>query len=298
MDPKSPLNNGQCELVTEINVQAIIDSYNTFYKIDVSAYFQGIQAINLYCCNLSRYQFYFPFNLSGDQFLYKQLSQFDWYYIPWKWEHQNSLQFINDSMSILEIGCGDGSYLKRVRDLFPHNSVKGLELTLRDTQKAFVINETIQQHALLSKQSYDAVCFFQVLEHIADVKTFLESSIEALKPGGILVISVPNNESVFLKNLLDTPLNLPPHHMGLWKKTSLKYLTKLFNIDLVKIDYEVIGEYHYDWFRNTLRKKISRLAIPFALRIANNCWFITNLSRLLRRFYQGPSIMAVYKKRL
>ncbi len=44
---------------------------------------------------------------------------------------------------------------------------------------------------------YDAVAFWHVLEHIADPISFLNKAAAALKPGGLIYFSLPNNDSLF-----------------------------------------------------------------------------------------------------
>ena len=43
--------------------------------------------------------------------------------------------------------------------------------------------------------SFDAVVIWHVLEHLPDPQATLEAVGEILKPGGVLVIAVPNNSS-------------------------------------------------------------------------------------------------------
>ena len=81
-----------------------------------------------------------------------------------------------------------------------------------------VVEELLSDHS----KTYDVVTAFQVLEHIADPLPFLKNCIDALNPGGLLVIAVPNNDA-FIR-FADLPLNEPPHHVGLWSPRSLASL--------------------------------------------------------------------------
>jgi SAM-dependent methyltransferase len=85
------------------------------------------------------------------------------------------------------------------------------------------------------------VCSFQVLEHIYDVKSFLEASLHVLKPKGKLIIGVPNNEPYFLGYDKYATLNLPPHHMGLWNKSVFEKVAPLFNLKIIDVQYDGKG---------------------------------------------------------
>jgi hypothetical protein len=77
--------------------------------------------------------------------------------------------------------------------------------------------------------------FFQVLEHISAVQSFLTAAIKCLKKNGLLVLAVPNNEPyLFGFNKYDW-LNLPPHHMGWWNAASLQKLSGFFPIKTERI---------------------------------------------------------------
>jgi SAM-dependent methyltransferase len=106
-----------------------------------------------------------------------------------------------------------------------------------------IFDELIEVHAQKRPAYYDVVCSFQVLEHVYDVKNFIENAIKALKPGGRLIMSVPNNEPYFLRHSKYETLNLPPHHMGLWNKEVFQNLPKLFPIALKDVIYS--GSYRW-----------------------------------------------------
>jgi 2-polyprenyl-3-methyl-5-hydroxy-6-metoxy-1,4-benzoquinol methylase len=165
--------------------------------------------------------------------------------MPWKWEHEVTKEYLKDGQTVLEVGCAHGAFLKKINELYDLKESVGLELnesTPADSSKWKIVNQFVQDYQKENKGRFDIVCSFQVLEHIADVHGFIQAQIECLKPGGLLIISVPNNDS-FIKNG-DFCLNMPPHHMGLWNTKSLKSLENIFSIQLVKFHYEELQEYH------------------------------------------------------
>lgn len=293
---KSPLTGGETSLIKEFESSDIVKRYKDQFNIDVSAFFDELDRFYLLKCNESGYEFYAPFTLSGNEDFYKGLSSFDWYYMPWKWEHEQTLNFALKANTILEVGCGSGSYLKKISQLFPDKKVTGLEITIVDDKSPFILNQTIEEHATLNYQ-YDMICSFQVLEHITDVNSFLKASLKLLRPGGCLIISVPNNDSLFFKNKGEIILNMPPHHMGLWDKKSLSYLTNVFPIILRKTYFEPIQDYHSVWFKTLIQKKIKDGRLGYFTKLFANKYSLKVISSILAKLCKGHSIMTIYEKK-
>jgi len=242
----SPLiPGGEVTLICSYKPKDIINLYSDLADIDVSMYLAGINKVDLFECNTTGYRFYYPFSLAGDGVFYagiqkkKQLSGID-YYRDWSYDNEFALKMINKGDKILEIGCGTGKFCEGIQSKSIHYT--GLELNdqavTQANQKGLnVMNELIEVHCKRTPEAYDLVCAFQVLEHIADVKSFLSASLESLKRGGKLIIGVPNNEPYFQRFSKYETFNLPPHHMGLWNLKAFEKLTEYFPITLKSVTY-------------------------------------------------------------
>ena len=254
----------------------------------------------MYKCESSGFRFYYPFDINGDALFYSKLQKYDWYYIPWKWEHEICKGMIRKGSKILEVGCGKGSFLKKIYQE-KGAEITGLELNkeaIREGEKNGVpiLDETIQNHALKNNEQYDMVCSFQVLEHISDVNSFIQAKLDCLKKNGKLVIAVPNNDS-FIKFDKTNLLNLPPHHMGLWNPCSVKALGKVFNIKLERIYLEPLQEVHFPWYFFTQisriqgrNKFIGKIVEKLSLPVYKPFLQLTN------RFIVGQTMLAVFEK--
>jgi len=302
MTIKSPLTNStNIKLERSIKTALIIDKWQKD-GIDVSRFFVNLDEIKLYRCLECDYKFYYPFNLEGDNQFYQELQKFSWYYMDWKWEYEEAQKLIKSGERVLEIGCGDGSFLKKLSE--KNIKVRGLEFNEEAIKKCRerglnVTGETIQEHAQNHKNEYDITCSFQVMEHIADIKNALTASLGVLKKGGKLIISVPNNDSFLGKDKYNL-MNLPPHHQGLWNENSLKNLEKIYPLKLEKIYLEPLQTYHYRLyygiiFADKIRKIFCPLAKPINKilgRISLYLMVHTNLPQKIK----GHTIMAVYIK--
>ena len=95
---------------------------------------------------------------------------------------------------VLENGCGVGLYLQH---LTPHvGSIIGLEYDFERARAAHLqtqhlVNATGEQLPF-SASSFDAILSHEVLEHVSDDRLCLEEMVRTLKPGGVILLFVPN----------------------------------------------------------------------------------------------------------
>lgn len=98
---------------------------------------------------------------------------------------------------LLDVGCGNGSYLLSMRRLGWH--VEGIEPDPEAAKFAAAEGLPVRVAPLesceLAPASYDAVTLHHVIEHLADPWRVLVRLRRALKPGGVLVVVVPNPAS-------------------------------------------------------------------------------------------------------
>jgi 2-polyprenyl-3-methyl-5-hydroxy-6-metoxy-1,4-benzoquinol methylase len=304
MKPKSPITYSDNVIVEkEIPSSFLIEQYKKDLNIDTGRFFTSLHKIKLYRCKDTGYCFYWPFEIAGDDKFYQELEKFPWYYMDGKWEHGKAVEFINKDDRVLEIGCGRGSFLKTIRE--KGAIVEGLEMNTKAVRTCLnndlsVSADTIQKFSTGRKNTYNVVCFFQVMEHVPDIKNFLESSLAVLKPGGLMIASVPNNDSLIFKTD-NISSNMPPHHLGLWNINSLIKLQNYFNIRVESIYIEPLQEYHsgfakkiaYKTVMEKLRSKLgfsSRLLSPIAKRFA-----LTGVMAV-REFIIGHTVLAVFRK--
>lgn len=232
---KSPVTGGnRLELITTFPTASIIKIYEDELKVDTRRFFKGVPAVELYECRDTGYRFYYPEGILGDGQFYADLNKDDaGYYSTTRWEHTYATSLITPGQKVLEIGAGDGFFLEQLKK--SDIDAIGLELNVAAIAKGEkkglrMYNEMIEDHANAHAGEYDVVCCFQVLEHIYNVKSFLDASLKALKRGGKLIIGVPNNNPYLFKQDKWHTLNLPPHHAGLWNKRAFTELQKFYDV--------------------------------------------------------------------
>lgn len=245
----SPISGKKAKKIDALKTATIIKAYQDEVAIDVSAYFKNLNQIEIYECLETGNRFYHPQNLDGNAAFYEELQKFDWYYKEWKWEYANAVQFITDKSNVLDVGCGSGRFLKYLKT---NKNCQCLGLEFNDKAIATAMadgievkKEFIEEHAKQNQNTYDVVCAFQVLEHIANSGVFLESLMACVKPGGQLIICVPNNNPYYFIYEKLHSLNLPPHHMNMWNKESFQKLGHFYNLKNVAILEEQLSRYRY-----------------------------------------------------
>lgn len=61
------------------------------------------------------------------------------------------------------------------------------------------------------KIKFDVICATEVLEHQTDLSKFLDVIFKLLKNKGLLIITVPNKDRIFMK-YRESTIDVPPHH--------------------------------------------------------------------------------------
>ncbi len=108
-------------------------------------------------------------------------------------------------LSVLEIGSAPGSNLVQFHKMFGYEpygieyTQNGVELNRRLFQEHGIDPSRVIQGDFLSDDvrrplegRFDIVTSFGFIEHFSDVRTIVEKHVQLLKPGGLLVVEIPN----------------------------------------------------------------------------------------------------------
>ena len=160
-----------------------------------------------------------------------------------------ALKDVPQHADVLDVGCGVGAFLDVLRDRREARAT-GIDLS----SEAVAIAQRLGRSASLGDLvnavegrigEFDVVCVFQVLEHVADPRRFLQGCVRLLKPGGRLCVGVPNNDGYLgFQRIEDASLNLPPHHATRWGLRTLRMLERLFPLRLRRLRCEPLARWH------------------------------------------------------
>lgn len=225
--------------------EEIVAKYSRYLGIDVTDDLDGCDRVLLCRGRESNLEFFWPPTLAGKGSFYEKLMAKPHYYTSEKWEHTVALQSLAPKQRVLEIGCGDGLFLAMLRQA-GHSGI-GLEINEEAVRLGIsagldIRKATVEKFAADCTERFDVVCAFQVLEHVTDPCSFLESALHCLRDDGLAIFAVPNGDGIF--SSLDVAFDMPPHHMLRWNAAAFQYLTKLFPLVLYDVRFEPISRLH------------------------------------------------------
>lgn len=105
-----------------------------------------------------------------------------------------------DDKRILDLGCGDGNNLRWMADLpgalygSDYNMTRLSRASSVDKARLFLADVTDYP---MGDDTFDIILFNHVLEHIPDDGKALAEVRRILKPGGVLILGVPNEGALF-----------------------------------------------------------------------------------------------------
>jgi len=104
---------------------------------------------------------------------------------------------------VLDLGCGMGGFLPGLAEIcdevYPSDiSVEGLE---RCAERGFPMGSVSSGYALpYADGSFDLVCMFDAIEHIPDDNRVMREVQRVLKPGGLVLVTVPAYQFLYANN--------------------------------------------------------------------------------------------------
>jgi 2-polyprenyl-3-methyl-5-hydroxy-6-metoxy-1,4-benzoquinol methylase len=148
---------------------------------------------------------------------------------------------------LLDVGCGSGELLVRMRDL--GWKVAGVELDARAARVARARSGATVAGSLveLDAAAFDAVVLDHVLEHLPDARSTLGACARVLRPGGRLAIATPNPASAGRARFGASWLHWdPPRHLELRGEQALRRLVEESGFEIDRI-FTCAGSAHFVW---------------------------------------------------
>jgi len=147
---------------------------------------------------------------------------------------------------LLDIGCGTGDFLKvcqrsgwKVNGVEPNKKARKIAFEKLKNNSADKINFNLESDIsfYLDKEiRFDVISMWHVLEHVPDLKSYISNLKKLLKPGGVLIIAVPNFKSYDAKYYKQFWAAFDvPRHLWHFSQKSIRLLFSKQKMKVVKI---------------------------------------------------------------
>ena len=139
-------------------------------------------------------------------------------------------KYLSPAKSLLEIGCGSGFFLEEALER-GYTEVRGVEPSVPASQAAVPevrknISIGVMRPGLFDDGKFDAVCMFQVLDHIPEPAALLDDCLRALRPGGALLVLNHNVDAVSARLLGERSPIVDIEHTFLYGDATLRRLVE------------------------------------------------------------------------
>jgi SAM-dependent methyltransferase len=184
--------------------------------------------IRLYHCKSCGFGQYLPI-VVGDSDFYAAIGKLE-YYTEDKWEFSHSLELIRNARarSVIDVGCGSGLFLDKLRAAMPSIKATGLEINELAAAQARsrghhveILDWSSDNFTIDSVPKADLVVCHQVLEHVRDSGRLLQAIRAMLTDKGLAIISTPDSAGL-VGTHIDALTEQPPHHVTKWTEQAFR----------------------------------------------------------------------------
>lgn len=138
-----------------------------------------------------------------------------------------------EALHILDLGCSDGSLGLGLKEQRPERRVCGIEYSSELAAKAASRLDEVHEADLsqtdalmqLSRQDFDCIICADVLEHLQRPERLLEQLHGFLKPGGVLVVSLPNIRHLSALRAIFLQGSFPRRPRGIFDDSHWRWFT-------------------------------------------------------------------------
>ncbi len=192
---------------------------------------------------------------------------------------------LNQQSRILDVGCGSGDFLNEIRK--KHNcEIYGLDMsdTAVQSAKKFYNIDVFKGNifeAPWPENYFDIITAWHYLEHVNNPNQNVQKMAQLLKPGGWIVLGVPNIDSLSARLFRDKwyPIECP-RHLCLWSPKTMELLLQknglhIGNIIYVMDPWWLVSSLQYLFYDNAVNaKKRDHILCSKLFRIALLPWII------------------------
>ena len=153
---------------------------------------------------------------------------------------------------VLEVGCGNGFFLKALKELKFTKNVFGVEPSSKMVLQADPILRNkikinIFKRNLFPKNSFDLVLCFHTLDHMVDPNEFIRGTQSLLRKNGYVVVVVHDTEGLSVKLFGERSAIFDIEHIYLFNKKTLSEIFLRNKFKVVKI-FNLVNNYPLNYW--------------------------------------------------
>ncbi len=234
--------SNELQTVQKVKTSDINDLYVQDLSVDVLSEFKGNEYVDYKKCKNCHLHFFSPIFTGSPKFYESLLKPEEFYYKDDRYEFFLAKEHIKKSDKVLEIGSGSGHF-SQIINVDDYTGLEYNDKAIADAKEKGInlIKKSIEEFSKENKDTFDVVCSFQVLEHVDSPNTYIQSSLDVLKKGGLIIFGVPSAESILTDNINHT-LNFPPHHITRWYNKTFENFEKVFDVELISVNNEPVSD--------------------------------------------------------
>lgn len=173
-------------------------------------------------------------------------------------------KYVKEGGKVADYGCGSGEFVDYAGqkyemygfDISP-DAIEIAKKRFSTYEKKFFISEDFKKGIL----KFDAICLWDVIEHIEDPNELIKLLKKRMNSDGIMILSTPDIGAMFAKiSKTKWPFMTPPEHICFFSKKSIRYLAKKNGFEIC--EWFARGKWANVGFIIYKFNKVSRIKIP------------------------------------
>jgi SAM-dependent methyltransferase len=205
---------------------------------------------------------------------------------------------------VFEVGCAPGKWLAFMAKEYGVNpygleySAAGMQATLENFKMLGLDTGSIRVGDFFQRtpeRQFDAVMSYGFIEHFKDVDDVVDLHLRWLKPGGILILGVPNFQGLYslIQSTLDQEI-LDKHNLDIMNLDYFRHLSTRFSLESLYLDYIGSFEPSLPIAKHKYGSPLQFMVKSF-LRIAGPCRNFKMFDSINHRYFSSY-ILAIYQK--
>ncbi len=177
--------------------------------------------------------------------------------------------------TLLEVGAGFGTFGQEVTKLGFFKKFIAIEptpdLAATCRKRGLEVIESPIEHVTLADGSVDVIASFEVVEHLFSPKEILHKAHKLLRPGGVMVVSVPACSGFDVMVLKEKSSSVDVEHLNYFHPASLSRLFDSCGFDTLEV--QTPGKLDAELVRNkVLEGEFSLANDPFLKTVLIDRW--------------------------